>query len=279
MRAVLNREAVARLRVDDDSGAYVNADATPSLTVTDAAGDTITPGSVSASGTGRYEAVIPAQDALTRLTVNWSYAVSGESRATAETINVVERRIVPLWRYREDAELDELTAEQMLRLADIVEDWFVSALQYPPVREHASVTFRPARNSDRLYVPGCPFPKAVLSVTVGDTALTDTELANLEIDGGGIYRPGGWRTEQLVTVELEHGGPAGAFGAGVPEDVVRAAVILGRYANRGNNYPERARQVATEGALVTFSTPAPDRPTGLPEVDSVVTRYRLPVVV
>lgn len=276
MRAVLNREVVVRLRVDDDSGALVAPVSLPTLTVTDPDGATVTVGTVTNTSLGVYEATVDPQSVLTRLTATWSIPVSGGfTRVVDEAVEIVERRVVPLHRLREDPELAELSAESMGRLADIVEDWFKSALHFPPVREYVEQTFRPHRETTVVYVPDVVYPKALRSVTVDGVAM---DLDDYEITAGGVYTAAGWRPDSTVTIGIEHGGPR-PFDGGLPAELVRAAIILARYANRGNNYPERARQVATEGALITFSAPSPDRPTGLPEVDSVVTKYAFPVVI
>lgn len=97
MRAPLHREATIRLRVDDDSGALVAPDSTPTFTVTDQNGSSVTAGAVSSVGVGLYEAVIPGRSVLGTLTCQWGYAVSGSARTTTDVVSVTEKRLVPLW--------------------------------------------------------------------------------------------------------------------------------------------------------------------------------------
>lgn len=277
MRAVLNREATVRLRVDDESGALVAPVSLPTLAVTDPAGATVSAGTVTEVATGVYEAVLPPQSVLTRLTAVWSVPVTGShTRLVEETVDIVERRIVPLHRLREDPEMSELSAEAMTRLSDTVDDWFRDALRFPAVREYVRVTVRPDRPKSILYLPGIVYPKSIRSITIDGTEVDD--LSTYSVVAGGIHSESGWALDSTVVIEAEHGGPQ-AFDGGPPASIVRAAIILARYTSRGSNYPERARQVATEGALITFSAPSPDRPTGLPEVDTAINKHRFDPVV
>ena len=290
MRAVKNREIVLRLRVDDEGGSLVSADTTPELTVATWAGTAV--GGVSAvteESTGVYRAVIPPQADLDRLVANWSYAVSGVDRLHTEHIVVVGGITIPLWRLREDAELASLSVPAIQRLATLVDDWLRDALGYPVVEEPFDVTYRLPRPTNGLRVPGVPFPMTVTYLRHGTHVFSDAELADLRIVDGAIERGAatggsfltgvshgfGWNDDDTVVHVRGTHGPRADWGGVVPEDLVRAATILARYTARANNYPERARQVATDGALITLSTPAHDRPTGLPDVDGVLARYRV----
>lgn len=273
MRAPLHREATIRLRVDDDSGALVAPDSTPTLTVTDQNGSSVTAGAVSSASVGLYEAVIPGRSVLGTLTCQWGYAVSGSARTTTDVVSVTEKRLVPLWRLREADELDSLSAVNMLRLADTIEDWLTSALGFPVVEVFAASTVRVPQDSQHLRIDRVWYPTSVRAVTIDGQAVADAEAEPL-----GFFREAGWSKGDLVRISYEHG-PSPDFLNALPGDIERAAIILARYANRTTNYPERARQIATEGSLITFSTPSPDRPTGLPEVDSIVSRYQVRTIV
>ena len=60
-----------------------------------------------------------------------------------------------------------------------------------------------------------------------------------------------------------------------PGFTIVAMLTLARYCARGSNFPERASQIMSEQSLITFSTPSPNKPTGLPEVDGVLSRHSL----
>lgn len=288
MRAVLNREAVVRLRVEDEGGTLVAATSTPALTVTKVDGTSVTPGSVTAESTGVYVATIPPQAALDVLTCNWSYAVSGNTRSYTEKVAIVRDRVAPLWAFREDPELAELSTTAFLRVVERVEDWFEDALNFPIADRWFTRTWRVRRPTTGLVIPQVPFPKTITAVTVNDTAFTAADLTDLDIvrntvERGvtgnpfltGVSHP--WMDGQYTVTGTC--GPPEDWNARCPEDLQRAAVILARYLSRGSNYPERARQVLTDGANIILSTPSADRPTGLPDVDGVVARYRLTVTV
>jgi hypothetical protein len=288
VRAVLNRETTVRLRVDDEGGNLVAATTTPTLTVTTAAGAAVTPGTVTSESTGVYKSTLPAQSALTVLTCNWTATVSGANRTVTQSVRVVSDRAVALWRYREDEELAVLSDLALIRLADTVEDWFRDALRFPLGEEYVSITFRKRRQSMGLLIPTAPFPVTVTAVSVNDTAFTSAEIADLTVVGNEVER--GITADPFLTGSNGYAWPEGQYTVtgthgprndwlATPDDLQRAAVTLARYISRGSNYPERARQIATDGALITLSTPTPDRPTGLPDVDGVVGRYRQTVTV
>lgn len=285
MRAIRNREIVIRLRVDDEGGALTAATGTPTVSVTDGSGAAVAGVSaVTNEAVGLYKATIPPRSQLDNLTVTWSAVVGGFTRQVVEQVKVVADRLVPLWRLRQDPELDALENENLLRCAEAVEEWFADALHFPPVDESYRATFNHPGGA-RLRVPGVWYPKTALSISQGDTALTAGELAELRVvDGAFEFQNSGafdvvlgvgqkvWGSGRK-TVWITHGAPTDWVG--VPEDLVRAASVLARYIARGSNYPERARTVQTEGAIINFSTPNHDRPTGLPEVDGAVNRYKV----
>lgn len=292
MRAVLNRETVVRLRVDDEGGALVAAASTPTLAVVNAAGTSVTPGSVTSEATGVYKATIPAQSVVTDLTCTWSYAVAGNARQRVDTIRVTSRPVADLWQFREDAELATVSTTALIFLVDVVQDWLTDALRFPVADEYFDTTFRLGRQTSSMRIPQRPFPREVRSITVDDSAFSATDVADLRVVGNCLERgvtadpflTGGWSTGRrhawvpgVYTVTGVHGAPDDW--SSVPADLQRAAVILARYISRKNNYPERARAVATDGAQIVLSTPSTDRPTGLPDVDGVVGRYRLTVTV
>jgi hypothetical protein len=291
MRAIRGREAVMRLRVENELGDLVAATGTPTIAVVDGDGNVVTGVSaVSTPSTGVYAATLPPQTVLDVLSVTWSYTVGGVARTTRDVVVVTGSRVASLYFYRQDTELAAITdAATFGALLDAVDDWFESALGYAPVETPLRYTFD-AIGGKSLRVPGAAYPVSALAIADGVTILTQPDLDDLTVVNGAfefsyagsqdiIY---GCATRQWSpgrkTVWITHAGPPEWNGI-VPADLQRAARTLARYTARGSNYPERARMVQTEGAMITFSTPSTDRPTGLPEVDGAITRYRLPTVV
>ena len=290
MRAVKDREIVIRVRVDDEGGALVNADSLPTVEVRDGDGALVTTGAVAqdaaTAATGVYKATVNPRSQLDVLTIVWTVVVGGFTRKVRQEVMVQGGRLVPLWRLREDSELAGLSTTAMLRLVDAVEDWFKAALHFPAVEEPLRTTFNFA-GGRRLRVPDAPYPKSLVALSEGDAALTTADLADVSVVQGAfefksvgsfdiVYGTANrnWLCGRK-TAWLTHGGPWSA----VPEDVERAAALFARYISRANNYPERASQVATEGALISLAMPDHDHPTGLPDVDAVITKHRLQNVV
>ena len=291
MRALINREIVARVRIDDELGNLTDADTPPTVSVTDGAGNpvagvsAVTKDAVTDDANGVYKAIIPAQTQLDVLTVSWSASVGGNARVVQDTINVVGDRLVPLWRLREDSEINGLTPKVLLRLQDTLEDWFGQALHFPTVEESLRIRFN-FNGGRRMYIPYAPFPKSIIAITEGASPpLNADDLADLQIIenalewkfaglmdpvyGYGIQTR--WWLPGPKLVYITHGPPW----ARVPEDIVRAAISFARYISRPSNYPERASQVSTEGAIISFATPDPDTPTGIADVDMAIREHRL----
>ncbi len=290
MRAVLNQDFKIRLRTEDEGGVLVDAAIDPSVTVVSTAGDPVTVSSAPVrESQGLYVWTVAPQRDLDVLTANFSWQASGSSytRLRSDSIKIVADRVVPLWAYREDPELAEIPTLKLLRLSDAVDEWLESALQFAPVETAFDEVFIVPRATASLRVPTAKFVKTVTKVVCNDYEFTPTELADLRVIQGRVERghtgwgfltgtehQAAWAGNARIRVCGTHG-PRLDWTAGVPEDLQRVAIILARYANRASNYPERARQVVTDGAMITFSMPSPDKPTGLPEVDLAVTRYRV----
>jgi hypothetical protein len=294
MRAVLNREANVRLHLDDEYGALVAADSTPTVSAVNGDGQSVAVGTAASEATGLYAASLSAQSVMDRLTVSWNATVAGKARTATQHVDVVSERLVPLWRLREDAELLALDGKLLQRLEDTVAEWFRNALKYPPVVESYRYQWLQDYATQRLRVPGVKFPVSLTSLAYGrgngQTVWTPSMLAQIavvetgfEYLDSGTFAPmdflRGWDRGTFVagyyTAHVTHGG-GGDFGITSPtEDMRRAAAILCRYAARVNNLPERARRIETAASIIDLSMPSADKPTGLPDVDAVIGRYRL----
>jgi hypothetical protein len=290
MRTTTGREAVARVYFDDEDGTLVTATGTPVLTVMAASGATITPSAVTGDGTGVYKATIPPLASPDRLTLSWSATVAGVARTATDVLDVTSGRLAQLWQLRQDSELATADGKLLRQALEVAEDWFRDALGFPPMVSFYANTFM-WEGGSQLVLPEAPYPKALLTCTVNLTTLAP-DIANvIPLRNAFAWNPMSDGLDPVIgrdtrlfypgryTVTATHGGPWTA----PPQDLQRACRIFVRYLMRGSstsgNYPERASQVQTESALITFSVPSPDRPTGLPEVDAVVQRYALPAIV
>lgn len=118
--------------------------------------------------------------------------------------------------------------------------------------------------------------RAVTAITTyagtASTAYTADELAALRVGDGHIeaaHLPYGTRNVE-VTYEYGYDKP--------PADVKRAAKIAVRDHLLSSLEGNRVYAVQTEQGIVRTSTPGPDRPFGIPEVDAVANRRRMLVV-
>jgi hypothetical protein len=278
MRAVLNREIVVRLRVDDEGGHLVDADTTPTVTVVDGAGATIAGVTVAHEADGIYTATVPARTTVDRLTATFEADVAGFGRTVAVPVDVTAERLVPLWRLREDEVLTDLTTPVLLHVADTVEEWLRNALKFPAVVEAWRGSWAERYPTHRLRIPGVLYPVDVYSLAALDDPYNVADVR--VVDTGIEWQPGGagFLTGSAQGIAF----PATTYTAHVAhgltdpgEDLRRAAAILARYTARISNLPERARRILTENTEIDLSMPSPDRPTGLPDVDAVIGRYRL----
>ena len=289
MRAVLNSDAIVRVRIDDETGRLIDADAPPTVAVLDGSGTQILTGTATSDGVGIYKYTVASQTRPDHLVVRFTATVGGSVRVIDQHVDIVGARLVELWRLREDAELAGLPLVAMQRLVDATEEWFRSALRFPYTVESQRTSFW-YQGGSRLSVPGAPFPIQLYELSSAGIPYTAGEISTVGVDRSAFVYPqtgvyydpvygsyAGLFRGGLTKIYCAHGGLPD-WGGLIPEDLVRAAFIFARYLNRGSGgtaYPERATQVATEGAVITFSTPSPTRPTGLPEVDAVITRYGL----
>lgn len=117
------------------------------------------------------------------------------------------------------------------------------------------------------------FPQTITSCTIDGDAQTTTNWALhphglVERDTGtfGYTRPG-----RNVVIA----GTAGATSS-APDDIVWATEVLARHYALGlkSRIPDRALSIQNDFGTVRLSTPAPNRASGLPEVDAVLERRR-----
>lgn len=275
MRALTNRAATLTLRVEDDGGNLTNADTLPTVEVFDGAGDSFATPTVTSGTTGVYTATITT-DTPDVYQAEWSYAVGGNARTTVTTADVVDSRLLSLHRLRDviDTERTEhgfgtISDEVVIRAAEVIEDWFTSALGFPAYQRSTRLGLYP-RGGRTLRVREVKDPLDFLAGTVESDPLTADDLAKIEARRGGFEWTDGtyWNPRHWLTAHVTHGLRR------VPADLRRGAEALGRHLARKSDLPERATEVQTEGAFFSLALPGPNQPTGLPEVDAALRRYR-----
>lgn len=304
MRAVAGRPTTLRYHLTDDVGNDLTPDVGTHVTVTVVSGDGTTvlyaaqQATLSGDDGGTWEWVMPPQAQLDSLTATWAATVGGFAYSEVQNIDVVSCRLVEPYQFQSDPDLMALIAAgpgPLLLLIDQIEDGLREILGFPPALEGFRMSWDTLRGTlnDALYVsgtvnglpygwgagkmliPGIKFPVQIYSGTINGVALDPVnDIAKLIIENGALawadYRP--WISGRYSLY--------GTHGEANPaRDLRQVAKKLVHHVGQSVDYPDRAYQVVTEGATILFSMPAPDRPTGIPEVDVVLARYRLSSVI
>ena len=301
MRVAAGRPATLRWQLTDEGGTGLTPDTGHNPTVTVTAGDGVTALYTAQATTlnqndGAWEWVMPPQTQLDTLAAVWTTVVGGVTYTNTDTIDVIAQRLAEPYLLRQDSDLQALTNQQLLQLLDQVEELIRDVIGYCPVLEGARPSWDTLRGTlnDALYVagtvnglpygwgagkmfiPGVKFPQpTVYAGTINGVALDPTnDIPKLQVMDGCLvwsdYRP--WISGRY-SFWLTHGEP------NPPQDLRWCCQKLIHHFVQKSNYPDRAYSIQTEGASILFSMPNADRPTGLPEVDAILARYRLSSVI
>lgn len=290
MRAVSTRSIVARFTLTSEDGVAEDADALPTVSVTDGAGTVISTGNAVHGATGKYTYTFDAPAVLDTLTATMTALVSTKTITDVQQIRMQDRRIVPLNLLRADTTLAGLSAEDFLILVDQAEDTFERALRYSPVVLGVRAEVE-ASSTDRLRFPGVETPQSVIALTYQLGLYThvfdDTELARLRTRNGAIEYDFGVFT---AFPDFLYGTPqmSGAFKAGLytahlthgetdtPRDLARAFLLYCHYLGQSSDWPMRAKRVMSEQSDIWLQMADPETaPTGIPEVDATLLAYRV----
>lgn len=290
MRVQKDQDALLRLTVDGYDGELIAPDELPLLTVVGSNGSEVETGAVTEVTPGYYTAQLPPQPDFDVLVANWTIAVSGNTRRVREPIVIVAERLVPIRELAADPKISQHISggAAYARLADQIEQWMNRILTFPYCEEQFTAVFRAASSRRELRVPRVFFPRTVKRVSLNGDPWTSEQVESIVAVQNALELQGNAANAFLTGVNPATADrwPAGRYAVTgthgppahwdeIPGDLRRAGQILARYAARVTNYSERARQIATDGALITFSMPDANRPTGLPEVDAAVTAHAL----
>jgi hypothetical protein len=289
VRALVGREFVTRLFVDDVGGHLVNPDEPPTWTLSTWEGAQVATGmAADPTAPGMYQVTHPALGPrLDEYAISWDFEVAGYARTVTEPVVLVGARLVEAWELRRLPNFDTVPDFIVAKLQDEIEEFARNALGYPAVPEPGRLSFYPTitgrsagysgftltglprgYSSGRLLLPGISRPLELYGVTAGGTAVVDADLAALRFSGGGLeWTDGRAWARGRYDVWLSHGLAA------PPGDLRRAMLKLSAYVVKESNIPERATSVTTDNSTITFSFPTPDRPTGIADVDVVLQRY------
>ncbi len=273
MRTLTGAEFLLTIYTETTAGELVDADGNVTYVVRDGAGEPIDTGSATNEDVGTYTIEVAPLGEPDELRVEVAYDVNGVTRTEDYPVEVVGSRLVPSWLARDVINEDrneqgytDLPDDDLARIMREVEDTFTSALGFPPYLKPLRTTVD-SKGGRRLRVPGAALPKAVYTATFDgeaiDGALAERFHLVREADG---HWPRG-----RIDLHLGHGW------SDTPSDLVRAGYVYARELARKSTLPSRATEVATEGAVFSLATPGSATPTGVPEVDGVLLRYRLRV--
>lgn len=277
MRAVINNDTRVRFQFDNADGEPTDATGSVSVAVTRADGTSLT-GLTATSVTGYpglYEITLTAATYLTRydeLTLVWTATVDGQARSETMYVTVVGGRILSPSALRAAAGLDASRYDNDLLVwaLDFVSDVFDEFCETAWIpRFHRFTT--DGNDETMLWLPRLP-GYSLLSATLDGTAMTTTDWVITEDEirtDGDIFTAESVKGYNVV-VEYVYGYKT------PPSSIIGAAVKYANHIVRSdtNTIPDRARMVQTEWGMFIMDTAAEDKPTGLPEVDSVLTRMR-----
>jgi hypothetical protein len=234
-----------------------------------------------ATGPGNYTVALTAAQttSLDMLTATWTDA--GDTSVTTTRHEIVGGYYVSIAAIRALKNLDDTSKFTDAEL--VAARWWFEDL----VEQYTATAFVPRYG--RLWMSGTL--TASLLPPVGPlrslrsarsytdatnyTAFSASELADVHVEPWSLYRRtlGAWpygTTNLLLEVEYGHDRPTA--------DIREAALIAIRSHLLNDQTGRPMLSVSDgEGGTTRFATPGADRPTGIPDVDSVLNRYRMPV--
>ena len=275
--AVLNDRVVTKVFYVGETA----TDATGNVTVAveDANGASLAGGTIGANNgaTGAYDFTLTAAThtaALGKLKITWTATVATLAVQDIQYMEAVGARYFPRVQLRDMRGVNDpvryLTAD-LEWARDVAEEFFDQYLETSYVERVSTETYD-GDGSTSLFVGRLP-ARSIVSATIDGVAAT--------ITGWTITSSGWLRTDgdiftsaiagQNIVITYTWGRTDG-----VPSDLSRAALRFARHVllTEETTIPDRARMLQTEIGLFHLDTANEKQPTGLPEVDSVLTRYR-----
>lgn len=277
MRAVKSNDSIiTHYFYGADEETLTDADASVTVTVAREDGTALTGGTASTATTGVYTFDLTAAthtDEIDDLTVTWSCDIASAAIVETDIVRVVGGRffgIATLRAQRGMADTAKYTNAELKDVRDVVEDFIEEFTEQAWVTSYARYT-TDGDGSDCLFLPDTD-TTTLTSVSVGGTAQT---ISAWTLSASGRIATGGttFTTDpagQNVVVKYEYGAPV------LPGDLRRASITLARHIllSTESTIPDRARIMQTEWGMFHLDTANEDHPTGLPEVDAVLVRYR-----
>lgn len=250
------------------------------VTITNAAGVEVVSAAAatavgSDTGVVTYDLANTVAPTVDELTVEWTATVAGSEQTTTTTVEVAGGFHVPLARIRQLPNLSDPERFDESRLREAREWWEALCEQWTGrawVPRLRSWTFA-GDGAASILAPDVLI-RSVAYAEVNGTEVTDDVVFDdigLLILTSGCWSRGTRTSPTPCTVRYVHGAD------GLPADLEAAAetAIRWRLLAEREGAPARELSVANDvGGTTRFSTPGPDRPTGLLDVDATLNRYR-----
>ena len=230
------------------------------------------PLTVTKPGTGRYTATIPpghpAAAQLGDILIRWTGLLAAAAWLRSTPVEVIGGWPFTVADVRAaNHDLDDTTRYPnaliaAARAAAVDRAEQISKVAWTPRRRR--VTVEPAAGHRRLLLPDVEATD-LIAVTVDGVAEDLTEITLQP--WGALDHPTGWHGR--VVADYLHGYRA------CPAPVVDAIIDLTIRAvvGMGSRVPERATSVSTDVGTFRITLPGRDGPTGIPDIDAVLTQY------
>lgn len=267
--------------VVDGARASLSATTQLSVTVVHApSAVTVTAGTVTTITTGEYGSFITGADAgaIGILTATWNITDdSGNTHVFTANQDVVSDHLYTLEQARQfgPAKMtsSKVSDEKMTRARFHVTRFFEDYANVSFVQRYEEFILS-GDGSNWLNVP-VNLLASCSTVSIGTTAFTAGQLASVTAyDYGRLYYSGGWdKGYNNIQVGVVHGYSE------TPPEIRHAALRMTQFALSQGASTDRAIVLTDETGTYRLAVPnMTDRPTGLPEVDMALNKYREPQV-
>ncbi len=280
--ALISRNSAETLSVTFYSAETATDEDSQSVTlgITNAAGTTIVAAGTAATrtATGVYGYSLAAQSDLSRLTITWSGTFGSNAMEFITQTEVIGGFYTTPAEVRS---LDSLSGESsayptadlvsaITWATSIIDDYCGTSFVY---RYHRDVL--DGTDSDNIKLSQL-FPQTILSGSIAGTALTATQISNLNKYTDGVIR----LKDDTWTFTNPGGQVIVNYEAGVsktpPPDIAWAARTLSRFyaLELKNRIPSNAMSITNEFGNVALAQSGMNKPTPLPDVNTVLNRHR-----
>lgn len=279
--AMIQRNSAESLSVTFYSAeTATDADGSVTIGIVDSAGNTVVSSgtATTSSGSGVYTYTLAGQSDLKDLTATWSGTFGSAAMEFTSQHEIVggfyaapsEVRAMTLISGESSTYPTADIVQAITWATEIIDDYVGTSFVY---RYHRDVL--DGTNSQDIKLASM-FPQTVIAGSIDGTALTATQISNLNKYESGVIR--------LKDDVWEFSNPGGKcvieYEAGVsktpPADIAWAARTLARYhlIEQVSRIPDRAISVQSEFGNIQLAQPGMNKPSPLPDVNTILNRHR-----